>query len=289
MKKLIIILLVISICDSLQSQAPDLISYKSVIRDEIGNVVSNQPINLRLSILANSANGNVVFSETHSINTNTDGMISVNIGAGEIVYGQFDTISWSLHNHFLKTEIDISGETNYEWMGTSQFYSVPYALYAEDEDADSTNEIQSLQLVNNTISLSRNGGIVYRKSLFILGMIKMFAVSENGAVTISHLQSKGWAICDGTPPESQGISNSSITSTPDYRDRFIRMSNDTTSGTFGGSSTHNHSGYTDYNTPQSNDYYPYGTSNRSVTHRHTISSDNHIPPYYELLFFIKVK
>ena len=42
-----------------------------------------------------------------------------------------------------------------------------------------------------------------------------------GALTKSQLQGYGWAICDGTTPASQGISDATIT-TPDLRERFLR-------------------------------------------------------------------
>jgi len=45
-------------------------------------------------------------------------------------------------------------------MGTSQLLSVPYALYAEktgnvnDADADSTNELQTLSVIGNDLTIS---------------------------------------------------------------------------------------------------------------------------------------
>jgi hypothetical protein len=42
----------------------------------------------------------------------------------------FTTIDWGAASHFLKTEMDIAGGSNYVTMGTMQFATVPYALHA---------------------------------------------------------------------------------------------------------------------------------------------------------------
>ena len=78
----------------------------------------------------------------------------------------------------------------------------------------------------------------------LLGEVRMFALSMTGAVTKASLQGKGWAICDGTTPASQGITSPTIETTPDLQEKFIRMSDDETSGTTGGSNDdHNHRWY----------------------------------------------
>jgi len=43
----------------------------------------------------------------------------------------FDAIQWGNGLHFIKTETDPAGGTDYKISGTSQLLSVPYALYAK--------------------------------------------------------------------------------------------------------------------------------------------------------------
>ncbi|MCU0377754.1 MAG: DUF1566 domain-containing protein, partial [Bacteroidales bacterium] len=50
---------------------------------------------------------------------------------GLVITGNFSLIDWSSGNYYLKTETDPTGGTNYTISGTSQFLSVPYALYAK--------------------------------------------------------------------------------------------------------------------------------------------------------------
>ena len=137
--------------------------------------------------------------------------------------------------------------------------------------------------LNDTINASLNGGF--------LSEVKMFALSMTGAITKAVLQGNGWAICDGTTPAAQGISSPTITTTPDLQDKFISMSNDESSGTTGGSATMAH---THTVTPASLGYVFNDGSQRTpaapsqVTSSAASNTENR-PPFYELVFFMKVK
>ena len=165
--------------------------------------------------------------------------------------------------------------------------------------AGTTSDTDKLNGITNTIN-SGSG---------ILGEIRQFALSITGAITKTSLQSYGWAICDGTTPESQGITNATITTTPDLREKFLRMSNNETTGGTGGSATspHKHkwlngrqygNRYDNVGSHLNADYRSksgdggvisvdgYGLN--SVNYTSTDSVDI-IPPYYEIVYFIKVK
>ena len=109
------------------AQAPQKMSYQVVVRDGDDTLIKNAIIAIQVSILKDS---NSVYTETHSVMTNNNGLASLEIGGGVPVFGNFATIDWSLGTYFIKTEIDIDGGTNYTISGTSQLLSVPYALYA---------------------------------------------------------------------------------------------------------------------------------------------------------------
>lgn len=86
---------------------------------------------MKISILDNSASGTVVYSETHTPLTNSQGLYNLNIGQGTPLSGIFSGISWGQNTKFIKVELDPAGGTSYTSSGTSQLMSVPYALYAE--------------------------------------------------------------------------------------------------------------------------------------------------------------
>ena len=53
----------------LKAQAPNKFSYQAVIRDQSNNLIVNRPVGLRFIIIQGSANGNVVYGETHRTTT----------------------------------------------------------------------------------------------------------------------------------------------------------------------------------------------------------------------------
>ena len=132
MKKLITLIIVLLI--SMSSFAQQGINYKALIKDDLGNIVTNQNVTIQFTILDALTSGNIEFQETHSaLMTNANGILIANIGDGSqsLSYGFFNDIDWGNHAHFLQVGIDITGGVNFEDMGTTEFMAVPYAKHAE--------------------------------------------------------------------------------------------------------------------------------------------------------------
>ena len=150
----------------LMGQSPESFSYQAVLRDANNEILVNQNVGLRLSVLKTSTSGNIVYSETHSIATNAYGIVNLDVGQGTLVSGSFTNIQWGNDLYFLKVDLDMTGGQNYQFMGTSQLLSVPYALHAKtaanfnEIDGDSTNELQVLSLSNDTLYLSQSTYVV---------------------------------------------------------------------------------------------------------------------------------
>ncbi|RLD46139.1 MAG: hypothetical protein DRI86_03990 [Bacteroidetes bacterium] len=117
------------------AQSPNEFSYQAVVRGANNQILTNQNVGVLLSILETSASGSIVYSESHTISTNQYGMINISVGSGSVISGVFSNISWGNNIHFLKTDIDITGGSSYQFMGTTQLKSVPYALYANIADS----------------------------------------------------------------------------------------------------------------------------------------------------------
>lgn len=128
---LVITYFIIGFVTETQAQAPQSFPYQAVARDVNGNLLSNQNVSLRLSILDGSDVGPVVYQETQAMLTNSFGLFTLNIGQGSIQIGTFQAINWGLGSKFIQVEMDATGGNNYVVMGTSQLLSVPYAMYAE--------------------------------------------------------------------------------------------------------------------------------------------------------------
>ena len=125
------------------AQAPQAFQYQAVVRNDSGELITNQSVSLQISILQGSAVGASEYSETHATITNTYGLVNIEIGNGTLVSGSFTDIDWASDTYYLKVEIDESGGSNYQHIGTSQLFSVPYALHAKTVES----ETQSLSEV----------------------------------------------------------------------------------------------------------------------------------------------
>jgi len=148
----IIIIINMLIGSSIFAQSPEAFKYQAIARDASGNVIANQNVSFRISILKTSETGTPVYVETHNLTTNNFGLVNLNIGNGSPVSGNFSTIDWSTDKYYIKVEMDAAGGTSYQSMGTSQLLSVPYALNAKS--AETT--IDGWNLSGNTGILSSN-------------------------------------------------------------------------------------------------------------------------------------
>jgi len=120
------LIIAIALLATLTTVAQQGINYKAIVKDNFGNVLANQSVTVQFTI--NRAL-TMFYQEDHIVNSDANGLVVLNIGTGNILFGDFNTIDWSSGNFFLKVEIDTgSGLVN---LGSTQFRAVPYALYAE--------------------------------------------------------------------------------------------------------------------------------------------------------------
>jgi hypothetical protein len=138
MKKIAVSIIMLLLVTASFAQAPQKMSYQTVIRDASNTLVSATSVGIRITIMQGSSTGTTVYSETHTATTNTNGLASLEIGTGVIISGTFAGINWGTGPYFIKTETDPTGGTSYTITGTSQLMSVPYALYAENAPAGPT-------------------------------------------------------------------------------------------------------------------------------------------------------
>ncbi len=186
------------------AQVPQSFNYQAVVRDGTGNVVVNQPVSFQMSIYSDSITGTLVYTETHDVASNSFGLVTFAVGSGTVVTGDFATIDWGSASHFLKVEADITGGTTYVDMGTVQLISVPYALHSktsedafsgnygdltgvptnvsaftndagyiispDDADADPANELQSLSISGNDLTISGGNTVTMPQTIYTAGI-----------------------------------------------------------------------------------------------------------------------
>lgn len=129
MKKFLYTLSLLLVAAAAMAQVPQGINYQAVLRDPSGNSVTNQTVNVRISVLAGQPPA--VYTETHTLTTNDYGLVNMVIGQGTPQSGVFADIDWANGPYSVQLEADITGGINYVTYGSQQLMSVPYALYAE--------------------------------------------------------------------------------------------------------------------------------------------------------------
>jgi len=108
------------------AQAPQMVKYQGVARDAAGAPIANGTITVQFDIHSPTAAGPIVYTESHAgVTTNQFGLFSINMGS----VTPFPANLFGAGSEFLEVSVDFgSGLTS---MGTSQFLSVPYALFAD--------------------------------------------------------------------------------------------------------------------------------------------------------------
>ncbi|MFB6341198.1 tail fiber domain-containing protein [Saccharicrinis sp. FJH62] len=187
MRKLYAFLIGLLLTSLLWAQSPEKMSYQAVVRNSDSELVINSSIGMQISIIQGSVSGTSVYVERHFPTTNENGLVSLEIGTGTIISGVFADIDWSAGPYFMKTETDLNGGANYTITGIKQLLSVPYALYAkeagnkDDADADPENELQSISLDGDQLTLSNGGSVTLPKDT--LAFISSDGITHNANLT----------------------------------------------------------------------------------------------------------
>lgn len=131
MKKFILLIVVFTVVYGVTfAQSPQAFKYQAIARNNSGEVLTEQPVSLKISLLQDAIDGTAVYVETYNTTSNDFGLINLEIGNGIPESGDFSTIDWGNHSYFVKIEMDETGGTDYQFIGISKLLSVPYALYA---------------------------------------------------------------------------------------------------------------------------------------------------------------
>lgn len=167
MKTVLTLVVAVMMTSSMLAQAPNKMSYQAVIRNSSNALVANKVVGIKISILQTSSTGTAVFVETHTPQTNANGLATLEIGGGSVVSGSFTGIDWSKGPYFITTETDPTGGTNYTISGVSQILSVPYALQSATANAlssSATGVVRALNGKSGNLFLKGAGGTTINNS-----------------------------------------------------------------------------------------------------------------------------
>ncbi|MFO7756452.1 MAG: hypothetical protein R6V34_10755 [Bacteroidales bacterium] len=156
MKKLIYsLMLAVLVCSPgfITGQVPGTLNYQAVARDGSGNLITDQDIDIRISLHTNTGSPVNIYIEEHQVRTNSYGMFSLRIGDDNASYiggavTEFSAIDWN-QEIYIKPSIRLGGG-DWQDMESSPLSSVPYALVA--------GELQNKQLQENADTLYKLDG-----------------------------------------------------------------------------------------------------------------------------------
>ena len=162
-KKILTFISAVVLSASLWAQAPNKMSFQTVVRNNLGKLVVNKSIGVRLSILKTTSNGTAVYVETHTKTSNVNGLLTLEVGTGAVASDTFASIDWSQGPYFLKTEMDVNGGANYTITGVTEFVSVPYAKLSDKANSVKTvangANVGDMNYWNGTTWVPLNKGI----------------------------------------------------------------------------------------------------------------------------------
>jgi hypothetical protein len=180
MKKLLSALLLFASIYAFGQTVPQGINYQAVAIDEsgkpipgvdiVGSPIDDAEIGIRISILENSPTGAVLYQEEHEVLTDQYGMFNLVIGQGlQVSADPFSGINWQ-GDKYLQVELAIENNGDFKLSAVQQLMSVPYAFLADralnvdDADADASNEIQSLSISGDSLTISAGNTVLLPSS-----------------------------------------------------------------------------------------------------------------------------
>ncbi len=161
---LFVFLVIITFNNYLNAQiTPEGILFQAVAKDINGNAAAGRNIFAKVNLLKGTANGSIAYAESFKVVSSDDGIFTLIIGKGLRTSGAsgLAAIDWDADFYFINIKIAIepslpmpgwSADSEYQDMGTSQLWSVPYALFA------SRSSIADSALSISTIVPSAKGG-----------------------------------------------------------------------------------------------------------------------------------
>ena len=130
MKKLLLFVAMMLCCAMTMFAQNDKISYQAVVRDTENKLVANKSVEVTVNIYNGTAT-TAAYTETQTVTTNLNGLISLQIGPDGTNAG-WNSIQWN------KARIETTVKLNGTQLGTlaMPLTAVPYALYAKEISPD---------------------------------------------------------------------------------------------------------------------------------------------------------
>ena len=171
------------------AQTPEKMSYQAIVRDANNILLVDKLVGIQVSILQNSETGSEVYIETHSVVTNMNGLVVLEIGMGVTSY-DFSSLDWTNGPYFVKIETDPNGADNYTISGVSQLMSVPFALYAKTSENGITSD-QADAIEANTLKVGYTDALVSDNTAVVANTAKVGITAQQATDITSNTAKTG--------------------------------------------------------------------------------------------------
>ena len=146
MKKVLTFLLSVFLFTLAVAQTVPKFSYQAVVRNAANELVANDSVSVKIQFYNHEVSGNAVYSESHHVTSNRNGLISLLVGEGNEPAGDLLQVTWQ--DAVVRTEITVRG--GYTVSDVKPITAVPLAFYAEriplqalEEHLGSTNLVSA--------------------------------------------------------------------------------------------------------------------------------------------------
>ena len=109
-------------------------NFAATIRGASGNFLTDRETGIRISILKDTADGEVTYIEEFKTRTNPFGVANVTVGEGAVVSGDFAMIDWG-GKLFLKAEVSENNDGKFSLINITEIGSVPYSMHSNTANA----------------------------------------------------------------------------------------------------------------------------------------------------------
>ena len=121
-----IVLILLLCCYTLEAQNLPKFSYQAVVRNAENELVTNSPVTVDISVFNHQNFAEEIYTETHNVTSNLNGLISLLIGEGQNPEGDLLQVAWN--DAQIRTRITIG---TYTVTDTKPITAIPYAYFAE--------------------------------------------------------------------------------------------------------------------------------------------------------------
>lgn len=164
------------------SIAQEKVAYQALLLDENGPMVSRN-VEVLLSVsYGNTTARTSLYQESHTTQTDSSGLVSLALGAGAVVNGNWSLIDWSRSDLYLETHLK-SGSTQ-KLMSVSKINAAPKSLYAAQAQSVASNAISTNNLQNGSVTSDKlDSAVVQQISALAAAAVVAQGIPSSGTST----------------------------------------------------------------------------------------------------------